>query len=188
MFLKQQCLAISGFDLNHDISHLSGEEGISNRNLKSLKKQVELLKKDNFTNFSRTCLEIQDFNSTQSKLKLTYIRKLLISLILKLDRWARRANFLNKGYANKCKRSNNATIFKIDTKLILHTWSSLKNLISHHPRVNYDSIHQKAFSLKFLNNEKFDLSQNILGSKPSGKFLLECFKDLKSKSPTKLYF
>ena len=188
MFLKQKCIAISGLDLNCDIRHLSGKSGISIQNLKNIKKQVDLLKKENYSNFTKTCLEIQSFNSAQSKLKLIYIRKLLINLILKLDRWGRRANYLNKNYVKKSKKKNNSTTFRIDTKLILHIWISLKNLICHHPKVSYDSVYQKAISLKFLNHEKFDLMQNISGPKPSAEFLLKSFKDLKSKSHLKTYF
>ena len=188
MFLRQKCIVIAGLELNYDIHNLSAKLGVPSQKLKTIKKQIDFLNKENYSNFRKTCLEIQNFDAPQSKLKLLYIQKLLLKLILKFDRWARRANYLNKDYDKKSNKKCNSTVFRIDTKLILHIWLSLKNLICHHPRVSYDGIHKKANSLKFLNHEKYDLRQNIIGPKPPGEFLLKAFNDLKSKSHLKTYF
>ena len=183
MLLKQRCMVIILLDLKYSTTQISNMFGITVKNVKTINKDINLIRKLNASQLNKSCLEIADFSALQLKLRLNYIKNLLYTVVQKFARWARRATFIDNNDCNKCKTDYKCTKIEVDNTFILHNWLLLKNIISHYPTISYERISRTAHKTTFQKQEKSGLAEHFIGSRPSKKYLLLALQELKSKNP-----
>ena len=114
MLLKQRCIVILLLDLKCPMAQISRMFGLSMKDVKIISSDIELIRKLNNSKFSKNCLEVSDFSTTQVKLRLNYIQTLLYHVIQKFSRWARRVNFIDRSDSNNSIADCPTTKIKID--------------------------------------------------------------------------
>ena len=182
MLLKQRCIVILLLDLKCPMAQISRMFGLSMKDVKKISSDIELIRKLNNSKFSKNCLEVSDFSTTQVKLRLNYIQTLLYHVIQKFSRWARRVNFIDRSDNNNFSTHCPPTKIQVDNTFILHIWLLLKNIILHHPTVSYKRINRTVHNISFKKQKKSGLARHLIGTRPTSLYLMTALKELRSKS------